>query len=66
MKKSKFGIAEPVDLATSPGWLEDANSGKSLIKNSDGTVSTVKTIGFDADGKYYKEKLKDLHIKRYL
>lgn len=35
-----------------PKWLEDANAGKTIYFNSDGSISTVRTIGFDYDGTY--------------
>ena len=34
-------------------WVKDAQAGKTLINNSDGSVSTVRTISFEADGKFY-------------
>ncbi len=40
------------EQAPDPQWLQDANAGKTKYTNEDGSLSTVKTVGFEQDGKY--------------
>ncbi len=36
-----------------PQWVSDMQSGKTLINNPDNSISTMKSITFNADGKVY-------------
>ncbi len=40
-------------IERNPKWLEDANAGKTMIKNPDGTISTVRAASFEADGRHF-------------
>ncbi len=37
----------------SPQWLNDADAGKTVIRNPDGSISTVRTVSWDSDGRYF-------------
>ncbi len=40
-------------IERNPKWLEEANAGKTMMKNPDGTISTVRATTFEADGRHF-------------
>lgn len=36
-----------------PSWMQDIRAGKTKINNPDGSVSTMKSVTFEGDGKVY-------------
>lgn len=47
------GILAGVRMGGPPQWLQDADAGKTIYKNPDGSISTVRTVSFDQDGKTF-------------
>ncbi len=39
--------------ARTPQWMKDITDGKTYMDNGDGTVSTMKSVTYEADGKTY-------------